>query len=367
MRVSTKFALPLAASLLGFLLVPRAAMAQVANCPPEPATNVPIASGDVYAGSNCTLNTPGDVDSFVFKGNSGDIWQAVVGINSGNTNVCLTLYDPTLKQIFSGCSSIGSPYWRYSVLAGQTLTVTGTYTIVITETSQTPLNYGLSLERIYPAPPDAQSVTLAQTVVGEITPLTDQNPFTFKGATTGTYRASATQTGGNNVCMTVYSPTGASIKSGCTSIGSPYWQYTIDLDFTPPQTGTYLVLLNEAGNAGTVSYTMEVSCLDGKCPVPSPPPCTLIDKPNYDATSGTLTMHFTVGTKAAAQWNGWLTSQSSMTSLFSIAQPITKPPKSITQTTSLSPQGTVGILSTLTAPTKGIICSSWVPINTGTP
>jgi hypothetical protein len=38
----------------------------------------------------------------------------------------------------------------------------------------------------------------------------------------------------------------------------------------------------------------------------------------------------------------------------------------VTKTTSLSPEGTVGVLSTLTTSTKGIICSSYEQINTGT-
>src|SRR5208283_4107088 len=94
MRVSIRFTLSVAVLLFGLLVVPNSARAGVADCPKEPATNVAIASGDVYAGANCVLYTPGDVDSYVFSANSGDTYQLALGYQSGATNVCLTLYDP---------------------------------------------------------------------------------------------------------------------------------------------------------------------------------------------------------------------------------------------------------------------------------
>src|ERR1035437_5798493 len=114
MRLSTHFALPLAALLFVFLLIPRAALAGSADCPVEPKSNVPIASGDVYAGSNCTLNTAGDVDSFVFNANNGDIYHLTAGINTGSENICLALYNPSAVQIFSGCSSMVYPPYTHS-------------------------------------------------------------------------------------------------------------------------------------------------------------------------------------------------------------------------------------------------------------
>src|SRR6266700_2391910 len=96
MRTSQKFVLSLAAVFFGLLLVPRAAVAQahVANCPTEPQTGVPIASGNTFAGANCVLNTPGDIDGFTFSANAGNTYQFVLGYQGGFTNVCLTLLDP---------------------------------------------------------------------------------------------------------------------------------------------------------------------------------------------------------------------------------------------------------------------------------
>src|SRR4051794_38066363 len=93
MRVSTNFAIHLATLLFGFLLVPGGALADTySNCPAEPASNVTIGSGETLAGTNCTLNTDGDVDSFVFGGTTGETYQLAAAINgAAATDMCLTL------------------------------------------------------------------------------------------------------------------------------------------------------------------------------------------------------------------------------------------------------------------------------------
>ncbi len=102
MRRSINFVLLLAALLFMLLLVPQAALAQSENCPAEPATDVPIATGDTFIGSNCTLYTPGDVDSFVFSAKNGDTWDLVLDAVNRVYDISLTLYDPNQKMIYSG-------------------------------------------------------------------------------------------------------------------------------------------------------------------------------------------------------------------------------------------------------------------------
>jgi hypothetical protein len=368
MRVSIHFALPVAAALFGLLLIPRPALAGTANCPTEPATNVPITSGDVYAGPNCVLNTPGDVDSFRFNANNGDTYQLVAAMASGAypQNICLQLLDPNAKSIFSGCSN--SQFNVFSVATDQNLTTSGAYTMVITEAVTGTLDYGVSLERLHPVPPDAQQLTLGQAVAGTIT-LADTPAFTFEGLTTGTYRVSATMTGSVypvNLCIAAYFPNGTAAGSGCTN--SQFDVVTTQINFTPTQNGALVVIVYESGYNLTTGFSLTVSCLAGKCGSGFPP-CTLTDKLTYEASSSTLTMNFTVGTNTAATWNAWLTYQDTLVPVFSpISQPSTVPPVPITKTyIPLTPEGTVGVLSTLTTPTKGITCSSWVQIETGAP
>lgn len=261
----------LALTLAVCMLFPSAALAQGTNCPPEPASGTPIADGQIYIGANCTLTSPGDVDGFVFSGNNGDIYHIVTAINgSAPTNICLTLYDPNGHNIFSGCTNV--EFGGLSVLVNQTLTVTGPYTVDITETSTATIKYALSLERLHPFPPNAQEINLATQYPGDISPITDSNAFTFEGATNTTVQVSATLTGSpqSNLCMDVYFQDGTHVGTEqCTNI--EFGGLTIQIDFTPTQNGAYMAFFQVGGNDGTVTYTMEVSCLVGTCSMSSIP------------------------------------------------------------------------------------------------
>jgi len=462
MRISNKFALSLTALLFIFLLVPKAAMATGAtNCPQEPSQTT-IVSGQNYAGANCVLYTPGDVDSFVFSANDGDTYQIIAAFQGGYNGTCLALYDPNGNKIFPTTSNPNNCTGDGDLVVSQTLTVTGNYTINLSQQGNgSGGDYALSLERINPLPPDAQPVTLAKAVSGALAPANQQTTYSFSGFTSGTYLVSVNFTGAyNGTCLYLYYPGSAtpqpSPDQGCTGTG--VFQFT----FTPPQNGTYMVLLTGENDGSGGDYSFEVSCYLGTCsatkettttkltssPNPSadgqsvtfsavvsssigaPPneesvsfksgtttlgtgtlsggtatfsdstlkagattsvtavypgdssflastsnvvkqvvegPCTLTDTLSYSAKSNTLTMKFTVGNIAATTWNAWLTYQNTLNELFSVSQPITSPPASITKTTTLSPEGTVGVLSTLTTSTGGIICSNWKQIETGTP
>jgi hypothetical protein len=387
MRISTTFGLTLAALLFQVALTPTRAWAGtgpvITNCPPEPAQGVPIVSGQTYYGTNCVLKTTGDADEFTFRAAAGDTWQVILGLGaSPTTNITLTIYAPglPLTQIYSAPTNIhpccgNAPY--YAVSTNQTLTVAGTYTILVSETNDAVQTYALSLERLSPTPPDATPLVLSQGITGAVNAPTEQITYSFNGSTTGEYEIAASLTASptSNVCMSVYQPNGTSALSGgqyiCTNIypccgNQP--TYSIQTDLVPPVNGAYVVEMAAGGNDTTVGYNLEVSCLSGPgtC-LPVPPRCALKDSPTYDATSGTLTMNFTIGTPTAATWNIWLTYDSTMENLYSQSQPKTEPPITVTKTQALGASGTVGVLSTLTTPTKGITCSSWESVNTGTP
>jgi hypothetical protein len=144
--------------------------------------------------------------------------------------------------------------------------------------------------------------------------------------------------------------------SGCTnSLGGPY---TITIDVTPTQVGTYMAFLTAAGNDSTTAdYNLEVSCVVGKC-TPPRPTCSVTDTLSY--TSGILTMNFTVESGFATTWNIWLTDLNNMTLVYSAPPATTTSPTAITKSTPLAPEDKVGVISTLTTPSKGIACSSWV-------
>ena len=94
-----------------------------------------------------------------------------------------------------------------------------------------------------------------------------------------------------------------------------------------------------------------------------PPPCTLDLALSY--TAPTLTLDFTVGNLVAVTGSAWLVSQNSAALLGSIGLAINDPPISLSFPISVPVQGGVGILATLTTTTDGIICSTWMTIDTG--
>jgi hypothetical protein len=271
MNVITKSSIvALTLTLAVCLLFPSAALAQGTNCPPEPAQNTPIADGQVYIGANCTLSSPGDVDSFIFSASSGQTYHLALGINgAAPVNICMTLYDPNERNIFSGCTNTAYGYGIYSVVDDQALTTGGTYTIVITESSSGTISYALALERLYPFAPNAQQINLATQTPGNINPITDTNEFTFASATTGTEEVSATlpSNATQNICLRVYNPNGSKVQQNdaCTNIAYGYGIYTVQIDFTPDENGMSMAFLYVAGNDATATYTLEASCLLGTC------------------------------------------------------------------------------------------------------
>ena len=95
-------------------------------------------------------------------------------------------------------------------------------------------------------------------------------------------------------------------------------------------------------------------------------PCTL----NLEASSpdGSLSLAFEVGTREPAAWNAWLTSQDEIARLFSVLLPVIEPPIPVSLTLPFFPTlGTIGVLTTLTTPDKGIICAAFATVDTGPP
>jgi hypothetical protein len=96
------------------------------------------------------------------------------------------------------------------------------------------------------------------------------------------------------------------------------------------------------------------------------PPCTL--NLTESATNGTLTLDFDVGTHEPATWNVWLIAQAESIEFLSAALPRVDPPIPVHVSIPFFPSlGTIGILTTLTTPDQGIICSAFKTVNTGRP
>jgi len=370
MRIVMNFRLLIAAGVLIVLaLAPGASATTTAkSCPKEPGSAT-IASGQTYIGTNCVLNSVSDQDLFTFSATKGDTWAIV----AESTNVvypnqmCFSLFDPQGNGVVKACTQSG--VGAFFAAATVPLTVTGTYTIDLSEVQTAGVNYGISVERISPAPADATALTLGNTVSGLVSQPSAQEAYSFYGTTTGTYQVTATMTSGvypQNLCFAVYQPTGAGVVAACTLSG--VGQTTIQANVTPAVTGNSVIVLYTQENDDTMSFNLNLTCVSAPGTCGSPPPvCSLKDALSYNGTTGTLTMNFTLATPVAATWNAWLSSQNTMTSMFSVSQPITEPAITVTKTAAVAKAGKVGVLSTLTTPTQGITCSNFTIINTGTP
>jgi len=366
MRVEKCSGLILVAVVFAVLLMPCTSWAAtvVKNCPPEP-TSITISSGIEYAGSNCVLLTPGDIDSFVFSANAGDTYSIIVAFQGGENGTCMKLYDPNGNEIFPSSTNPNNCTGDGDLGVSQALTVTGSYKIILSmENNGSGGDYALSLERVNPIPPDAQELTLAKAVDASFAPANEQMTYTFNGSTTGTYQVSVNFAGGENgTCLYLYYPGSATPQpapdQGCTGDG------VLQFTFTPPKNGTYMLLLTGENDGPGGDYSVEVSCYLGTCQ-PPPPPTACADALSYNATTGTLTMNFTIATPIAVTWNAWLVSGNTIQSLWSVPEPIIDTKTAVTKTQSnVAKAGNVGVLSTFTTSAKGITCSSWVIVNTG--
>ncbi len=367
-QFSSNFRRGLGLLLFAMFLIPSSLWANTSkNCPTEPG-HAAIVSGETYFGTKCVLNTASDLDTFTFNASVGDTWKMVAGTTNAEypNNVCMNLNDPNGNLVIWTCSDSAAN--NFAAVLIPKLTLAGVYTIVVYETKNASIDYGISLERISPAPADGTALTLGTVVSGAITPPSAQHAYTVYGTTTGTYEVSATMTSGaypQNLCFSVYQPGGTAVVGfQCTDTAAN--EFTAQAEFTPTADGTYVVIAYSAVDNDPLNSTLSVACAGGICGKPTTT-CSLKDALTYNATTGTLTMDFTLGTPYAVTWNAWVTSENSMQSLWSVSQPITEPPTTVTMTQTLSKSGKVGVLSTLTTPTKGITCSSWAMINTGTP
>lgn len=89
----------------------------------------------------------------------------------------------------------------------------------------------------------------------------------------------------------------------------------------------------------------------------------------YDAAKETLNIDLSIVINQPVRWNVWLTSHGEVTSILSMTMPekLEQPLSFPISMPYFPPQGRVGVLTTLTTPIGGIVCSKFVTVNTGMP
>ena len=351
-----------AAGGLALLLMcprPAAAADESTPCIVE-TTDQPIVYGAVLSGTECQISPAGDVDVFRFTGSIGEVVRGVALDRTGggsNPAVCVDLLDPDTQPVFP--RSCGNT----SVEFNETLTKTGIYTILVSEAgNDASFPYDLSLERVTPARPDSPPLDFGAVVNDEINPPADLDAYRLNG-TMGdilTLVVVDLTGGGSNpaVCLELLAPDGSAVvprACGNTSVELTPIQLTV--------TGVYTVLVSEAGHDAAFAYNLSLTCLAGTCG-PQLPVCEVA----LSAADGALDIDFTLRTVSPATWNVWFSVMNTTFRLWSVGpfsvDPATQVPISVPNFPSL---GTVGFLTTLTTPDKGIICSDWETVDTGDP
>ena len=137
-------------------------------------------------------------------------------------------------------------------------------------------------------------------------------------------------------------------------------------EFGVPQDLPDVIWMANADGTGTPSvlYSGNFGGIRGLTLESSLTVCTLDLSLAY--ADNTLTMDFNLGTLEPANWNVWLTYQDDIDRILFVEFPVIDPPIPFHFSLPFFPEmGTVGVLTTLTAPDKGIVCSAFELVNTG--
>lgn len=296
---------------------------------------------------NGTLSPPGAQQEYTFNGLTTGTYQVTVSFTGGN-GTCVYLYDPDAATPQptpdQGCTNNGIVQFTYVPPQN------GTYMLLLLTQGDGTGTYSLEVVCLLGNCNSTTQEATTTTLTSSPNPSADGQAVTFTAVVSSS--GGAPPNGETVSFMNGKTVLGSGTLSGGTATFS---DSTLKGGATTPVTAVY------PGDANFLTSTSNVvkQVVEG--------PCTLTDSLSYSAKSNTLTMKFKVGNNAATTWNVWLTYQNTLEELFSTSQPITNPPVSITKTTTLSAEGEVGVLSTLTTATAGIYCSNFVTVNTGTP
>jgi len=214
----------------------------------DPVGAAKLSFGQTLAG---TISAPSQNNAYTFEASKNDVIDVTMVTTSGSLSPKIRLYSPSGELVASnnpyGCS--GSVVELDTV----TLTVTGTYTVLVGDCSDTLTGkYEIYSQRTN-NPSGAPMLLLSQTQTGSIVAAAQNNSYVFAGSAKDVFDFTLVATG-LSPKIRLYGPTGALVGSnnpyGCS--GS-----VVELDtVTLPATGTYTVLIADCSDTLTGSYTI---------------------------------------------------------------------------------------------------------------
>lgn len=204
----------------------------------------------------------GDIDLLRFDGTAGDIvrLQAVKQTSSSAQTVCIEVFDPDALALQQGCGA--------SAVLNMTLTKTGTYAALVFEHGHDqPVPYAVTLESIRQPTPTTRALPYDTSLSDTIEVDGDLDLFMFNGVAGDLIRLQAikqTSSSVPTVCVELFDPQATLVHAGCGAGAVA--------TLTPASTGTFFVLVSEAGQDATLPYAVSVICISGTCPPPPAPP-----------------------------------------------------------------------------------------------
>jgi uncharacterized protein YlaN (UPF0358 family) len=199
-----------------------------------------------------TITPMGDQDEFTFSGAQGQRVTAYLNNVSGWPNYFSLRLASPLGASLAFCNFLSSDCQLDNV----TLPATGVYTLTIDGQNDSVGDYALALVRL---DGDAQSITYGQTISGTITPMGDQDEFTFSGAQGQRVTAYLNNVSGwpNYFSLRLASPLSASLAF-CNFLSSDCQLDNVTL----PATGVYTLTI-DGQNDSVGDYALTLVRLDG--------------------------------------------------------------------------------------------------------
>jgi hypothetical protein len=222
-------------------------------CTAEP-TDMGISYGDLVI---CSIDIVGDSDVFRFSGSQGD--NIVLRVTSqSNLFPCLELRAPDNTQTFA-CA-----FQEFSQRIDKTLTLTGTYTVLVTSTGASTGRtgaYALALEKVAPPSFDARSINYGETFTDEINPTGDIDLFSFEGTAGDSVVVQVTSQSNLFPCLELRAP------DNTRTFACAFQEFSQRIDKTLTLTGTYTVLVTSTGasTGRTGAYALGLQCVGGLC------------------------------------------------------------------------------------------------------
>ena len=231
--------------------------------------------GDYTADSIISPTT--DIDTFTFVGASGEKIRINIDGTTNYFDPRLEIRDPDGTIILDTYCNSG--YGTCSLSEDIDLTMSGTYSLAISDSgTDEEGNYIMQLERIFPANAPI-SLEYNSTVIDAISPTTDMDIMIFEGTELTSIRINIDGTTNYfDPRLEIRDPDGTVILDTYCNSGYGTCSLSEDIDLT--MSGTYSLVISDAGTDEEGSYNLDLQCMFGTCPTTVPPVVPDIDNPN---------------------------------------------------------------------------------------